>query len=187
MKKLIIIAPVVASLAIAGCSSKRKVKKEKLSYTLSDMSTNETPDWVFDDTLIGKGDKENKYFIGEYDNVNKVLCKKGATADATEKLMAEISQEVDSLFANNTSDLNGKIDTNIKADIKHKIQSKLGGIESVSSYWEQKNYKKSLGADKDEKVYSCYQVVKISKAQMKEIAESVTNATLRKNENDKNN
>ena len=179
MKKLVILAPIVVSLVVAGCSSKRDVKKDKLSYTLSDVSTNKTPDWVFDDSQIGKKDREYKYFVGDYDNVNKVLCKKGATANAAEKVVSEISQEIDSRFANKIDDDNQKIDAKANVDIKHQIQSKLGGIESVASYWEQKNYKKSLGADEDRKVYSCYQAVRIKKSDMKKIADAITNATLK--------
>ncbi len=182
-KKMLLLTPVVISLAIAGCSNKRKVKKEDLSYTLSDMSTYETPDWVFDETQLGQKDKEYKYFVGDYDNVNKVLCQKGARANATEKLVAEISQEINSIYSNKVGDDNGKIDAKTEANIKHQIQSKLGGVENVASYWEQKNYKKSLGADADKKVYSCYQAVKIKKSTMKEIADTITNATIKANSN----
>ena len=180
---LLLLAPVFISLVIIGCSSKRSVKKDQLSYTLSDMSTDETPDWIFDSSELGKKDTEYKYFVGEYDNVNKVLCRKGASADATEKVVAEISQEIDSVFANNVSNANENVNAISNADIKHKIQSKLGGIENVASYWEQKNYKKELGADADKKVYSCYQAVKIKKSTIKEISDSVTNSTVRINNN----
>ena len=183
MKRMLVLMPVVLSLAVVSCSNKRKVQKDKLTYTLADMSTYETPDWVFDDTQIGKGDKDYKYFIGDSDNVNKVLCKKGASANATEKLVSEISQEIHSTYVSQVGDVNGKIDAKTEANIKHQIQTKLGGVESVASYWEQKNYKKSLGADEDKKVYSCYQVVKIKKSTMKEIADTITNATLKASAN----
>ena len=182
-KLLLLSIPICISLIILGCSSKRSVKKDQLSYTLSDMSADETPDWVFDSSELGKKDTEYKYFVGEYDNVNKVLCRKGASADATEKVVAEISQEIDSIFANNVSNANGNVNAISNADIKHKIQSKLGGIENVTSYWEQKNYKKELGADIDKKVYSCYQAVKIKRSTIKEISDSITKPTLRLNNN----
>ena len=183
MKKMLVLMPVVLSLAVVSCSSKRKVQKDKLTYTLADMSTYETPDWVFDEMRIGKGDKDYKYFVGDSDNVNKVLCKKGARVNATEKLASEISQEINSTYASQVGDINGKIDTKTEAKIKHQIQTKLGGVEDVASYWEWKNYQKALGADEDKKVYSCYQVVKIKKSTMKEIADTITNATLKASAN----
>ena len=91
---MFLLTAVALSLVVVGCSKKRNVKKDKISYTLSDMSMNETPDWIFDNSELGKKDKDYKYFVGEYENVNKVLCKKGASADATEKVVAEISQDI---------------------------------------------------------------------------------------------
>ena len=159
---------VVLSLTVIGCSKKRNVKKDKISYTLSDMSTNETPDWIFDSSELGKKDKDYKYFVGEYENVNKVLCKKGASADATEKVVSEISQDINSQFDNDVNNTNENINVITNAKIKHQIQSRLGGVENVTSYWEQKHYQKALGADADKKVYSCYQVVKIKKSAIKD-------------------
>lgn len=189
MKKNVVLTSLVIGSIIAtsntSCSSKRKVKKEAITYTLSDISTDgETPDWVFDDSLIGNGDKNNqdyKYFVGEDDNINKTLCTKGASANATEKVVEELSQEIKSNYTKIINNDNDNLDSKINATIQHNIESKLGGIERVKSYWEQRNYQQKLGADKDKKVYFCYQVVKIKKSTMKEISDSVTNATLRAN------
>lgn len=182
-KAIFLSTTVALSLMFIGCSKKRNVKKDKISYTLSEMSTNETPDWIFDSSELGKKDKDYKYFVGEYENVNKVLCKKGASADATEKVVSEISQDINSQFDNDITNANENINAITNAKIKHQIQSRLGGVENVTSYWEQKHYQKTLGADADKKVYSCYQVVKIKKSAIKEISDSVTESTIRINNN----
>ena len=174
----------ITACLITSCSSKRKVAKDAISYTLSDISTNgETPNWVFEGTdSKWEKNKDYTYFIGEDDNKDKMLCQKGASANATEKVIEQISQEVNSKYAQSISNDNGNLDKKANYEIQHQIESKLGGIEHVTAYWEQRNYQKALGADKNEKVYYCYKVVKVANKTLKEIGNSVSDATIRAND-----
>jgi len=187
MKKMLLSLFIVALCGIiTACSSKNKIKLAKPTYEIIDNSTREEnrPNFVFGE-LDSKWekDKDYTYFIGEDDNVDKTLCDKGASANATEKVVEQLSQEIKSSYAKVINSDNDNLDRKTSMALQHMIESKLGGVEGVAKYWELRNYKKELGADKNVKMYNCYRVVKVKKSTIQEISDSVSNATVRVNDN----
>ena len=145
---------------------------KELDYTLLDTSSSKTPKWIFDHSLIKKDDKIYKYFIGENDDYDKVKCEKGALLDAVEKIVNEISQEV--IKNNNLK----KIKQNDLEKLKDSIRIKINGIERFADYWEQKKYKykKSLT---NNKIYSCYKIVRIKKQSIGRLKNTISNIQYR--------
>ena len=139
----------------------------ELDYTLLDTSSSETPKWIFDHSLIKKDDKIYEYFIGEYDDYDKVKCEKGALLDAVEKIINEISQEI---IKNNNLEKNKKNDLE---KLKDNIRLKINGIEKVTDYWEQKKYKYKRSLI-DNKMYSCYKIVRIKKLSINRLKNSIS-------------
>ena len=77
-KMLFLVLSIVCIFLNASCCFS---SSKELDYTLLDTSSNETPKWIFDHSLIKKDDKIYKYFIGENDDYDKVKCEKGALLD----------------------------------------------------------------------------------------------------------
>lgn len=154
--KILLLASLVVCIFL-NVSCSYFVKKE-LDYTLLDTSSNETPKWIFDNSLVKKDDKIYKYFIGEYDDYDKAKCEKGALLDAVEKIISEVSQEI--VKNNNLK----KIKQNDLEKLNNNIRLKISGIENVTDYWERKKYKyKKKSSTNNNKIYSCYKIIRIKK------------------------
>ena len=155
-KVLFLVSLTICIFLNLGCFFNRK----NLNYTLLDSSSIETPMWIFDHSLVEKDDKTYEYFIGEYDDKDKIECKKGALFNAVEKIVDKIFQEI----IKNNNDLIKQTDTE---ELKNRIRININGVEKVTNYWERKRYKK-LPSDKN-KIYSCYEVVRIKKELVKQL------------------
>ena len=140
----------------------------------------ERPAWIENVEAISKDDKEYKYFVGDFENINKTLCQKGAEARASEKAVSDIKQKIRSRFVDDVANVNNEVDQQTGAALEKNLNSKLGGIETVASYWEQKNYKVDLGADADSKIYSCYAVVRVKKSTLDNFAKTYNTNTIKK-------
>ena len=79
MKKISLF--ILMLVCINGCLFSNK----KLNYVISDMSSFETPMWVFNENFEDKNDNY-EYFIAGTDDYDKMLCKKNALFIATEKM-----------------------------------------------------------------------------------------------------
>lgn len=158
MKKISLF--ILMLVCINGCLFSNK---KHLNYVISDMSSFETPMWVFDENLEDKND-DYEYFISGTDDYDKTLCKKNALFIATEKIVAKISKDI----------ISSEHFNNVKTDyIKNLIRLNLFNIEKIDNYWEQKKYKKSFGANDDYNIYSCYEAIKIKKEYLKQITDKV--------------
>jgi len=188
ISKKAFISFLVLSVSLSCCSSKLNVNLAKPTYDVLDNSSreNKRPAYVFGE-LESKWekDKEYEYFIGEDDNTVKTLCMKGAQVDATEKVVKQLSQEMNSNFEKSVKNENDNVQTSTSMNTMDKIYSKIGGIKNVANYWELRQYKKELGAEQNKKLYTCYSVVKISKATLNEVSDSVTSAQIRANDNNR--
>lgn len=185
MKKMLL-SLVLVSVCVLACSSKNKIKLAEPTYEIIDNSSrnNYRPNYVFGELEKSwQKDKEYVYFIGEDDNIDKGLCDKGASANATEKLVEQVSQEIKSSYAKVVNNDNNNIDRKTSMALQHLIESRVGGIENVAKYWELRNYKTKLGAPENVQMYNCYRVVKISRDSLERISESVSKATIRENDN----
>ena len=168
-----------ASVLIAGCASNAP-ERENFTYTIADASLDKRPEWLEDLSVLSNGDNDYKYFIGDFENINKTLCQKGAEARASEKVVSDIKQKINSRFVDDVVNVNGEVDQQTGAALEKNLRSKLGGIETVRSYWELKNFKVKMGADEDEKIYSCYAVVKVKKATLDNLANNFNENNIKK-------
>ena len=181
MKKVIGFTSLLAmsALVVSGCAS-NEPERENFTYTIADASLDKRPEWLEDLSVLSNGDNEYKYFIGDFENINKTLCQKGAEARASEKAVSDIKQKIRSRFVDDVVNVNGEIDQQTGAALEKNLNSKLGGIETVRSYWELKNFKVKMGADADSQLYSCYAVVKVKKATLDNLANNFNENNIKK-------
>ncbi len=155
MRKILPLIVIIILFNAVGCKN--------LNYILLETSSKNVPNWVFDHDLITKNnDDEYLYVVGESDEQDKTLCEKNASLYA-----------IDIIIENIYKNINNNLKNENKNDIKEKIMLNINGIETVDSYIELKKYKKSLGAKANERLYSCYKVIKIKKSSMKKIIEKL--------------
>ena len=181
MKKVIGFTSLVAvsALFVSACASNAP-EREKFSYTIADASLQERPAWIEHVDAISKDDKDYKYFVGDFENINKTLCQKGAEARASEKVVSDIKQKIRSRFVDDVVNVNGEVDQQTGAALEKNLNSKLGGIETVRSYWELKNFKVKMGAEEDSQIYSCHAVVKVKKATLDNLANNYNENNIKK-------
>ena len=181
MKKVIGFTSLLAMSAfvVSGCAS-NEPERENFTYTIADASLDKRPEWLEDLSVLSNGDNDYKYFIGDFENINKTLCQKGAEARASEKVVSDIKQKIRSRFVDDVVNVNGEVDQQTGAALEKNLNSKLGGIETVRSYWELKNYKVDLGADADSKIYSCYAVVRVKKSTLDDFTKTYNTNTIKK-------
>lgn len=169
----------IGVLVISGCAS-NVPERENFTYTIADASLDKRPEWLENLSVLSNGDDEYKYFIGDFENINKTLCQKGAEARASEKVVSDIKQKIRSRFVDDVVNVNGEVDQQTGAALEKNLNSKLGGIETVRSYWELKNFKVKMGAEEDSQVYSCHAVVKVKKATLDNFANNFNENNIKK-------
>jgi hypothetical protein len=149
-----------ALLALGACST--KIKKD---YTTVDFSHEKRPEWVREGVYKPK-EKENEYkfFISEADNVNRRLCEKSAEARGASVLSSEIANRIENSYQEVAESKNLQKEAFSSEKLKQTIQSYLAGLEKESSYWEKRNYQRSLGAEEDVAKYKCFSLLKIKKS-----------------------
>ena len=179
MNKVLFSASAVVLIGgfLVGCS--HGPKRDAYTYTIADSSAQERPEWTEDFTLVGKKDKDYKYFVGEFENINKTLCQKGAKANAGEKVAEEVYRINYGDYTNNaTSDENDNVTERVEAYTKQVVNSNLGGVENYTTYWELKNFQTKLGAERDYKTYHCYAVIRVKKDTLDTFAKQVNEKSL---------
>ena len=178
MNKYIISLSVLSIISgLASCSS--GPKRDAYTYTIADSSSPDRPEWTEDFTLVGKKDKDYKYFVGEFENVNKTLCQKGAKANAGEKVAEEVYRINYGDYTNTASnDNNDNVSEAMESYTKQVVNSHLGGVENYTTYWELKNFQTKLGAERDYKSYHCYAVIRVKKDTLDKFAKQVNEKSL---------
>lgn len=179
MQNKVLVSFSVLALAsvLANCS--HGPKRDDYTYTIADSSAQERPEWTEDFSLIGKKDENYKYFVGEFENLNKTLCQKGAKANAGEKIAEEVYRINYGDYINNATSDNEVINEKVEAYTKQVVNSNLGGVENVTAYWELKNFQTKLGAERDYKSYHCYAVVKVKRDVLDKFAKQVNEKSLK--------
>lgn len=173
MKKIM---TAVSLCLLAGCAS------FKPTYELIDASETSVPKWVRQEkaaTIDSSSEaKEYRYFVDEAENINKRLCLKSAETRATQKVAAEIAQELVNKYAEMTKSEDDQALAKMKENLKQNIQVNLHGVAVAGKYWEQRFYKLEKGADKDYKTYKCDANVKMKKADLAAAIEAYKAKTL---------
>ena len=178
MNKVLISLSVLSVMAgLTNCSS--GPKRDAYTYTIADSSAKDRPDWIEDFSKAGEKDDEYKYFVGEFENINKTLCQKGAKANAGEKIAEEVMRINYGDYTNNAINENDNVNERAEAYTKQVVNSNLGGIENYTAHWELKNFQTKMGADRDYKSYHCYAVVRAKKDLLDRFAQQVNEKSLK--------
>jgi hypothetical protein len=174
-----LISLVALSLILASCGSSDKreeatpppapEKDFEMEYVLSDASEGDRPDWILNPYKADGELKASKfrYFVSEGKNRNKRLCMKSSQARATAQVAGEITQFIKNTYSEATQ---GSEDEDVtqymQEQLTQEIQSFIVGARVGRKYWEQRKYKKDMGASKDYKIFNCYSLVQIEKGNL---------------------
>lgn len=175
MKKNLV-ALTAAICLLSACSS------FKPDYVVTNASEKSAPKWIAQPKASkvdsGSEAKKHRYYVNDAQNVNQRLCLKSAETRATQKIAAEVAQELMSKYEEKTHSDNDVANQQVKDSLQQNIQVNLHGVTVAGSYWEQRAYKKEMGAEKDYTSYKCDVVAKIKKEALVEALEAYKAKTL---------
>ena len=199
MKKVLII--VASMLLIVSCSSEKKkptsedrpleevkhtgIKKE---YEVRDASSDIRPAWIEDAEVWAKQNEKDldkfRFFSFETEpQVKRTAACDVAKANVNADIASEISNFISKTFAQSTEG-NAAVDLNdpklaplreyMSTNLAQKVQSMINGAAIVKTYWEQREYKQSLGAKNDFKAYTCAVLVRMNAETLKKAIENAS-------------
>ena len=155
----------------------------KPDYVVTDASKSSSPSWIAQSKAhkidSSSEAKQNRYYVNDAQNVNQRLCLKAAETRATQKIAAEIAQEIMSKFEEINKSQDDTANSKMKDTLEQNIQVNLHGVVVGDTYWEKRAYKKELGAEKDYTSYKCDVVVKIKKTALEEALNAYKEKTLK--------
>lgn len=199
MKKVLVI--VASMLLIVSCSSEKKkptsedrpleevkhtgIKKE---YEVRDASSDIRPAWIEDAEVWAKQNEKDldkfRFFSFETEpQVKRTAACDVAKANVNADIASEISNFISKTFAQSTEG-NAAVDLNdpklaplreyMSTNLAQKVQSMINGAAIVKTYWEQREYKQSLGAKNDFKAYTCAVLVRMNAETLKKAIENAS-------------
>lgn len=168
------LAILITLFALVGCGSSKKKndtppRERKITFDLLDFSDARVPSWIDEPET---GDKQTarkkfEYFVAESANKNKRLCKRSSSARATAEIARQIAQFMKNSYAESVQ---GGEDEDVSEYMQEQLaqesQSFVIGARVTKKYWEKRKYRKELGAEKNETLYNCFSLVKISKTNL---------------------
>ncbi len=180
-------------LTLVACSSAKKaavverpvedvkhteIKKE---YEVRDASSNFRPGWIEDAEVWAKQNEKdtdkNRFFSYESEpKVTRGAACDIAKANARVDIAGEITTYIEKTLGT-TQEGNASVDLNnpklsplkeyMENTLAEKIQSMVHGAAVVKTYWEQREYKKSMGAKEDFKAYTCSVLIRMEGERLK--------------------
>jgi hypothetical protein len=161
---------------LVGCSS-RSFERD---YKVVDASHEDIPEWIedLDEWLDDEEDdyKKNRYYIytTEAKNSRSTACEI-AKARTASSVAAEISTFIKQSFAQSKHGdptiKNAKLSEYIQDDLAKEVQAFIVGAQNYKTYWEKRRFLKEEGAKKDWDGWTCSNLIKISKANLKKAFE----------------
>lgn len=149
-----------------------EIKKE---YEVRDASSNFRPGWIEDAEVWAKQNEKNieKNRFFSYESEPKVT--RGVACDISKaNTRADIAGEITTFIQKTlgtSQEGNASIDMNnpklsplkeyMESTLAEKVQSLVHGAAVIKTYWEQREYKKSLGSKEDYKAFTCAVLVRI--------------------------
>lgn len=206
MKKILTSICVLSLAGLAACSSSKKetmverpvedvknteIKKE---YEVRDASSNFRPGWIEDAEVWAKqnekGIDKNRFF--SYESEPKVT--RGVACDiAKANVRADIASEITTFIEKTlgtTQEGNASVDMNnpklsplkeyMENTLAEKVQAMIHGASVVKSYWEQREFKKSLGAKEDFKAYTCAVLIRMDADRLRKSVEEAASFVVKK-------
>jgi hypothetical protein len=192
-------------LSLVACSSSKKVVQErpvedvknaeiKKEYEVRDASSNFRPGWIEDAEVWAKqNEKEtdkNRFF--SYETEPKVarsaacdIAKANARVDIAGEITTYIEKTLGTTQEGNASvDLNNPKLSSLKEYMENtlaeKVQSMVHGAAVVKTYWEQREYKKNLGAKDDFKAFTCSVLIRMDGERLKKSVEEAANFVVKR-------
>jgi hypothetical protein len=205
MKKLAIV--VMMMTIMASCSSEKKKPTEEdrplevvkhteiqKEYEVRDASSNFRPAWIEDAEVWAKQNEKdlnkNRFFSFETEpKVTRSVACDIAKANVNADVASEISNFIDKTFAQSTEG-NASVNLNdpklaalreyMSTNLSQKVQSLIHGAAIVKTYWEQREYKKSLGSKEDFKAYTCAVLIRMDAERLKKSVEDAASFVAKK-------
>ncbi len=203
MKRTLLLISVIA--ISAACSSKKvtsedrpleEVKNTEIQkeYEVKDASSNIRPAWIEDAEVWAKQNEKNieknRFFSYETEpKITRSVACDVAKANVNADIASEITNFIDKTFAQSTEG-QASIDMNnpkltpmreyLASNLSQKVQSLVHGAAIVKTYWEQREYKKNLGAKEDFKAYTCAVLIRMDAERLKKAVDDAANFVAKK-------
>jgi hypothetical protein len=207
MKKIVFM--ICSLLLMSACSSEKSkapveerpvqdVKNTtiKREYEVRDASSDFRPGWIEDAEVWAKQNEKNldknRFFSHETEpKVTRGVACDFAKANLNADIASEITTFIEKTFASYT-DGNASVDLNnpkvselkeyMSNTLAQKVQSMVHGAAIVKTYWEQREYKKSLGAKEDFKAFTCAVLIRMDSERLKKAVDEAANFVMKKAE-----
>jgi hypothetical protein len=168
-----------------------EIKKE---YEVRDASSNFRPAWIEDAEVWAKQNEKDldkmRYF--SYETEPKVL--RSAACDiAKANVRVDIAGEISTFIQKTlgtTQEGNASIDMNnpklsplkeyMENTLAEKIQAMVHGASIVKTYWEQREYKVSLGSKEDYKAFTCAVLIRMEADRLKKSVDEAANFVVKR-------
>lgn len=166
----------------------------KREYEVRDASSNFRPGWIEDAEVWAKQNEKdldkNRFFSFETEpKVTRGVACDIAKANARLDIASEITTFIEKTLGT-TQEGNASVDLNspklsplkeyMENTLAEKIQSIIHGASVVKTYWEQREYKKSLGAKEDFKAFTCAVLVRMEAERLKKSVDEAANFVAKK-------
>ena len=166
----------------------------KREYEVRDASSNFRPGWIEDAEVWAKQNEKdtdkNRFFSFETEpKVTRSVACDIAKANARVDIASEITTFIEKSLGT-TQEGNASIDLNnpklsplkeyMENTLAEKVQSLIHGAEVVKTYWEQREYKKSLGAKEDFKAFTCSVLIRMEADRLRKSVDEAANFVAKK-------
>lgn len=206
MKRILTGVCLLSMMGLAACSSTKKepvterpvedvkhteIKKE---YEVRDASSNFRPGWIEDAEVWAKQNEKNteknRYFSYESEpKVTRSVACDISKANVRTDIAAEITTFIEKTLGT-TQEGNASVDLNnpkltplkeyMENTLAEKIQSMIHGAAVVKTYWEQREFKKDLGAKEDFKAYTCAVLIRMDADRLKKSVDEAAESVVKK-------
>lgn len=163
-----------------------EIKKE---YEVKDASSNFRPGWIEDAEVWAKQNEKdldkNRFFSFETEpKVTRGVACDIAKANARVDIASEISTFIQKTLGT-SQEGNASVDMNnpklaplkeyMENTLAEKVQSMIHGASVIKTYWEQREYKKSLGAKEDFKAFTCAVLIRMEGERLRKSVDAAAN------------
>lgn len=166
----------------------------KREYEVRDASSNFRPGWIEDAEVWAKQNEKdlekNRFFSYETEpKVTRSVACDIAKANTRVDIASEITTFIEKTLAT-TQEGNASIDLNspklsplkeyMENTMAEKVQSIVHGASVAKTYWEQREYKKSLGAKEDFKAFTCAVLIRMEADRLKKAVDEAASFVAKK-------
>ena len=166
----------------------------KREYEVRDASSNFRPGWIEDAEVWAKQNEKdldkNRFFSFETEpKVSRSVACDIAKANARVDIASEITTFIEKTLGT-TQEGNASIDLNspklsplkeyMENTLAEKVQSMIHGASVVKTYWEQREYRKNLGAKEDFKAFTCSVLIRMEADRLRKAVEEAASFVAKK-------